>query len=685
MVSKLGIEPIVMLDGVVAPLKCIRVETSCGGAQLDYAHVELDPAHPLYTQVYDPLLNGSLRELISTAILEVVLPLPSGQKLIHRGKVASINVALSDGGPQLHAISQVDPHHFGRAVAGMWIESFTTDSDVRNVVVLEPIVFNPMVDGCCIGNRSQRFYAPIGGNGSQTYFFLDWRQSQTEGARLWNQQGPLESVPTVQVDGQTLVRPQGEIWNLAEAVLYLCLTLNTGEAFVLNPNDSVLRNTPGLQRIIRDVQIPIGLFLPEALDRLLTPHGYTWKLVCDQPGQKPQIQLIELGLGPELTVSYQAPGEAVDDEKTNCESFHLQMDIARRLLNHVYVLGAPIAVEATWELVRAWSEDLDEATIEETAKGSPEWLANPALSRAYRDWVLNEDGSYVGLRPEITAAADIDTLLEGFEIGGQAEQAAGAAAGVGAPIAIGLGHDIDISVKRFYALRKRFYPTITLGEDGAPAGEWNGIRVQVSTDGGETWNDAGNENDDNTAGGQFGMITLLERECGIRFDEPELAPEFFDPSLDIRVRVTATIYSDLRLIGQANGVAESPSSDTVPAIFDLATRFALRLIHPSSTFYSDVASGTRPASTVDDRQAIQKYAEELLGTWNQADCLGSIDLVGVDRPAELGWTVRKIAGRELDLSTSNAGRYPQVVSISYDFRQQSTMLRLTAMRPTSNL
>lgn len=674
MVSRLGIEPIVLIDGAPSPYRCLHVEQSCGGGRLDYALLDADPGHPLIDRNRDPLLDVELKSFVEWhRIVEVVLPLPTGPQLVHRGMFASVNAVLSDRGPMLQLTSRVEPHHFGVPVHAMMIFS-RLESEPAAVRLHEPLVFNPLVDGAPLGNRSQTAW-------QESPVFLDWRQSQTETAREWNGQGPLTTATLPEVDGQLQVRPQGEFWTLAEAVRYLCQHCNAEQRHVRNPNASQLANMAGLERIIRHIVIPLGLSLPEALDRVLEPHGWTWRLQYGAPGDLPTITLVQQSVGPEAAVRYQRPGNQVELDQTNCESFHLALDNGRRLLNRAYVLGAFYEIEATFELVRAWPADLDDTDPEQLVKGSPEWLLNPALARVWRDWVLNEAGDYVGLRDEITAPPDLNQLLQGIEAGAPTEQAAVAVAGVAFPVAASLEDEEDqVSPQQFFALRKRFLPTIALADDFSPAGEWNGIRVQVSLDGGATWSETGNENDEDTSDGQYGPIALLNREAGIRFDFDVPPQKLLDAGENVRVRVTATLRSDRRLWGIARS-GDSVNPADVPGLFDLPARFACRLIHPSSTFYSDVAAGLRPAAIVDDRQRIQRYAEELLAAWNQADLAGVIVLHGIDHPVELGAIVTAIGGRQVGLATGGSlNRFPQIVGLSYDVARQSTTLHLTAFR-----
>lgn len=680
--SRLGIEPIVLLDGVQAPMRVLIVEQSAGGGRLDYAHLELDTGNAFLFNG-DPLHDLVLGSQIDNRTCEIVLPLPDGKrKLIHYGKIKALVPQLHRHNAGLGYISRLEPYHFGSPLYGMQILAKFTEGDERPYTLPRTLVFNPVFEDQTIGNRDQRL-SPQG-----YHYFLDPGQSQSYNAKTWNGQTADVAERNRIFDDSDLasisLRPSGEQWTLGHAVTYLCKVLNPDEAFVLNPAEDAAALDLILQPnffgadseppVLRDVQIGLGTYLATALDRLLTPFGFAAKLQYTQPGQKPRIAFFELGRGSPLEVGYQRAGEVVNPDNTSMEGFDLRYDVGQRLFNRSLVYGDYPEVELTVELVRAWDSDLDSTDPEDLKKSAAAYALDPALQRVHRDWVLHSDGSYVGVKQAgllvgvpLTAPTDLNTLLSAITISPQQQDAA-AIAGAAFPAAAALQAE---TAKLFAPTRKRFGPCLALNADGSPAGELNGFRAEYSVDSGETWIVITPET--------FGTVQLLTREAGLRFDSEDVPELLVHAGHKARVRITATLRCDARISGIAVA-ASSPNPEPVTHVLDLPQRFFFRTIHSSSTFYSEVRNGTRPSAEWDDRYRIQRFAQELVNAWNQADCDGPIHLDGLDRPAELGQVVAAIQGRNIDLSLNDRARYPQVVGISWDIRHQTTTLTLTSFR-----
>ncbi len=333
--SRVGIEPRVLLDGQLTPMRALFVERSAGGSRLDYATLEWDGGHP--RAFGDPLRDFALGNQLDGRVCEVVLPLPTGNKVIHRGKLKSVHARLDDRGPVLGYTSRLEPYHFGAPTTGMLIRNRSGGENSEVVNVPEQLVFNPMVDGECIGNRSQALET----SPHRHYLFLDWRQCQTEAARQWNQQGPLQNADVRSADlADVTLRPQGEQWTVGEAVLYACAVLNPQQEHVLNCTSVVELESQRYRRVLRDVRIPLGLHLPQVLDQLLEPFGFSWYLEYGAPGQKPRIELFPLGLGAPLAAKMQRPPAIIDPNQTNIERFDLRYGVGRHGIGRGLVAGS---------------------------------------------------------------------------------------------------------------------------------------------------------------------------------------------------------------------------------------------------------------------------------------------------------------------------------------------------------
>lgn len=634
--------PTVYRNGVEDPtLKVISVHRATGGKQLDRAVLQVDLG-----------LTGNRVENIEVRPgggddeIQIEADTGNGLDRIHIGKLTQTAVDLG-GGESLLLTSRLEPYHFGGVLLGM-IEF----DALNNVEVTNParLVFNPEIDGKIEGNLS----AQGGANGEPR--FVDPESLRTSAARDLNNFG----TPAL-------------FWTLPNAVLYLCTTLNPLERVVRNPNvldlDAVL---DGSEDLLANFELDNGLYLPQALDKLLEPFGYSWYVDLEgldairvfkrgEPGAD------AFGVGSPRVVHLQEPGNAVSSQDNAAQ---LRVDYALGpTANAVAVLGDWVFVEGTFELDKAWPEALDELdAFTALEKGSQEWDENPAYHRAWRDWVLNEAGDYTDTRPEITSAynlaGDLQTevilanpgIVDGVEDADELTRLLGVAAS---------------------PRRRKFLPTLTQAEDGTPIGETHGVTVEWSQDDGATWQPLEEL--------ECGSVQVLDRECGIRFDSQNIPEQLQAAGDQARVRVTATVRTDLRLVGVAPKDDESPLADVAPELVDAASRYHYRVLLTSSKYKADVDAGDKTADVADDREACAELARQLKGSWDQAEVSGSIEVEGIENGYyQLGDVIQKVEGREISFSGKSAGaaeqRYPQIVGITYDFQRQRRLLTLETFR-----
>ena len=550
----------------------------------------------------------------------------SNNLVLHWGKLTL--VALTIGRDERRTfVSRVEPCHFGDLTRGMWEWNPHTGRPQRRG---EPIVFNPRIDGVIRPNRSLRSGLP-----DNACVFIDHESVRTAAAL------------TVQN------APEPEYWTLAEAVHHLCWTLNADQRYIRNPTRDELEAVFDDQGdLVKHHELRNGMHLSLALDMLLESFGFTWRLELPSRGVR-KIVCLRRGAatpGNHVTVDLQPAGQTLDLNQTNAEETELEFAIGN-LANRITVLGGYKVFEGTFELVRPWPESLHEAEDSELANGSTDWETTPELARAHRDWVLDEAGDYVGLRPEITAPYDLSTLF-------------------GTP-----------TVYR----RRRFLPCVTLGADGAPIGDVSGITVEYSTDDGTEWIKVQRMRDDDQHE-EFLSVHVLEQECGIRF-EGNLPPGVlrFAEADQVRVRVTAAIVSDERLESTQGPGISSPLADTAAALVDAADRFQFRAIDSSSIYYTPVQIGALESSECDDTTAVQNMALDLLRAWDMADVGGRVVIEGLDRlHYQPGQVVTRIAGREISLNarllSAHEPRYPQIVGVQWRPQDQKVVLTLATFR-----
>lgn len=602
-------------------LSCDRAVRALSGrdqAILSYAITGSNP---------DPTQASQLKAAFTGNVIEVFVQRPAGLERVHWGRVSAVRPALSGDGPQFQFLSRVEHYDFGDRLLGPLTRTRRADGTVGTFTVDGEVIFNPTVDGTVRGNRSQQV------NAKGAHWFVDVEATYTTGGRAWQMQP--DPVPR---------------WTLGTAVWHLMWTLNYGELQIKN-------FTGGLGQLesmfdgqkFEHHRLPTGKHLDELLDLVLEPYGYGWYLDLTK-GSKPEIQIFRRGdTGADIArVKFQKAGEMLDLSKTNCEEFALAYDVAKNLTNEVTVRADHEYVEVTLELEKGWRKADDALNVSSNLNiHSAGYLANPRYQEVWRRWVVNEAGDYCGLRPELTKPTDLSGYF--------------------------------LTQTKSYVARKRFYPCLSQNADLTPAGEQHGVRVEI---------DFGQGYIPLSRLGEHQPIQVLEHELGIRFAGIEPPRELIAAGDDAKVRITATIRSERRLSytatpGQGNiQFNASVNPQRVPVVIEQPERYHLRRLHSSSTFFSEVAAGTRQATVVDDRPALKSLAERLLAKWNQAQCSGPVVLPGFDEDNyDLGWQVQQIAGRALKLQVHHSeGRSPQIVQIEYDFRGQRTVLVLDTLR-----
>jgi len=489
--------------------------------------------------------------------------------------------------------------HFGKRLT-----SYPTlePEDWVRLDVMRPLVFNPEIDEKIEPNKS----------------------SQVDATHKWNYVIDPESLRTTH--SQSYQGQTASLWTIADAVLALCWWLNPNETYIKNPTKDDLKDQFAVRdTLLKNVEIPSGAFLPEALDALLTPFEYGWHLV-HMGGfiRQTTIRFFARGEGNGRQVLLQRPGELRDLKKNNVAEFDAVYDIFE-LANIIEVHGDFLKREATFELKKGWDPQYDTKDITDISKGEAFYEQHPSVGRK---WILNEAGDYNNVRPEITAPYSLDSLFPSKQ----------------------------------QVRRRRFQRCLSQHPDADDL-ESNGFCLQ--------WYDA--SQDGATSPDEFfdpGWIrvtwpfSVLEKECGILFEGSTPPGPLWDlmsvPS-KARVRITATVVGDQRLKGIATKRANSPNAQDVPLVLDLQDRFGFSKVDATSIFNG------RPSIARDDTTAIQTYAETVRDIEDACHIHCSLTLEGIQHPQyKIGNLLTNVSGRNLTLnafSPSGAAntRNPQIV------------------------
>ncbi|MGD9632198.1 MAG: hypothetical protein AB7G28_20635 [Pirellulales bacterium] len=603
MPSRASTDYAVYLDGVSAPAhKVISMAESAGSERLDVATLEVN--------------ISTLDNFAASDYMNVEIEIVDGTEVVHWGKVTQVPIVIQPKGETLQVTSRTELYHLGGKIDGYYVWDPIAGA-IQHVD--GELIFNPLIDGLVYGNRN----ATLTTNGVSPGrpIFLDPESVRTTAAQSF----------------------QGAVlgsWDLAQAVEFLLWSLND-ETYVANVSAANLADVfDDPNAVIRDVRIPRGTYLAEALDLLIVPLGYQWRVSRTALGSR-TYAFWKRGAGGTLrTVKHQAWGSDLDLDEQNTETAGVTFDISS-LANQITILGGFGEYEMTVELLRAWpaADDPVAGIADELAKDNPDF---DNKRNVLRKWVLNEAGDYIGLRTEIDGLFTSDL------------RAALTSAGI---------------LHEFVGRRRRLLPTLTLDGDGAPIGRISGVEVEYANEGGgsPTWLpvdllDVG--------------CSLLEKEAGVYFDSNRLPEEFLFNPADLRIRATFTLQNDLRLTGYADRQVDSPNEDVVPVVVSAPDRFRYR-----DRSLSKYDGGALPSLTVNDTTAIANFAAYVRDKWDVMRCGGAIQLEGLDHTYLVGDRVEKIEGKEISFEAKAAsGIYPQIVAIERNVTQQVMVLHLDHFR-----
>ena len=648
----------------------ITIEHSHGGHRMDHAQLRCDLGvtnRRGKADIVDRVLGEDFSAKVSSGGVEceIVATINGAEEVWHWGHLSREEISIDDKSVKLDLISRFEKSLFGKPITYQRVrepyigsESWGSPSGERGVYIDQEIVFNPELSGAIRGNMRTRQSTNL-----KYPIFIHPDSVLTQHAADYQNAGfrNIEDIDFVH-------EAAADNWDLASAVLYCCGECNADEAHVKNPipSDLALLFPLGAggkpsKTVLKNAKVHAGHYLPDVLDALLEPYGYSWRVDYIARGKR-QIKIYQLGVGKGLTVLFQRPKDVLDLTKQNVERLDLDFDLAGTV-NQVRVDGDFTAVELTIELAPAWDPSQDGTDLELLDKNEEDWdtPAKTPLHRVGRDWVANEAGDYGRSAPlDLTAA---------FRA------------------AFGADHPPLV------ARRRKFEPTLTRDSDGSkPIGRHGGLVVEwfnLDAEGGAGWEAI-------PTGEADWHFRILDKEMGIAFgaDIPPL--EIWDDMAHARVRVTGTVKSDTRLSYTAERTDNSVSAETVEHIVDKSKSFHFKKLvrtgFYASKFAGQVDAKTLTAKEADGRVALQEYATHLRDTWDQAELSGTIILEGLDRTAsattsggryQIGDCITKVSGRsilfEINRRAKNP-RYPQIVAVRRHIQDQSTALLLHSFR-----
>lgn len=636
--------------------------------------------------------------------VEVIQKMPSGASLLlFFGDLASQRLRVAPDGEGVSVVARLDAKvHFGRPLLGTINRRLDDEDEAEAVIHHVPIVLNPEIDGIIQGNKSDKgIFAYTGPDGEIGYnAWLDFESQRTD-----KSSGSHDSA----------VRQK---WNLRDAIFTVCWYCNADRDYFENPRSEELielfeEDNPEPENLT----LTTGAYLPQLLDELLEPHGYSWRTnlsFSELGGRVAKIQIFKLGAGTERDLRLQRPPAALDLDQSNTPEADIDASVLD-LANVVHGFGGLIEREIGITLYRGWPASEDNIRPDELARNDgAEFAAHP---NAWRLWVANEGGDWSNLRTsdevgpipnsarDLSAVLGADTLprrrklfdaltqidepaepgetpsrrrrealvqfldtYEGTDSGGITEITAAdptvieseAHGLVSETLIVISGSDCVPSIDGTWAVTvtdaDHFTLPIEVTEAGL-VGEWIGGNWSDVPDG---W------------GAQ-----ILPDQIGVYFSGNEIPEELVEFGDRAAIRVIGTIQGDTRLTATAERAESSPSAREIAITLDLSDRFYDRQRHESPPFASNW-EGDEPADERDDAEALAAYVERVRLIQDAAPVSGNFRLFGIQQEYEIGDLIRTVKGRELSMNRlspdAETKRYPQVMEIVRDYAAQSTRL-----------
>ena len=668
----------VYLDGVHRDdAALLSVGAYTGSRPLNYATIQIkQPVAFAPTTFIPPLGHArasifqrtSLMDLFRNALCEVEI---TGRfdvvEHVHFGRVSAIQPQFSSDGEILLLQSRADDHLFGGAIEGALVgQRQLSAADDSTITEYRPAFllgmgahFNPVVDGKATPNQSLALFG-------QANIFIDPRSVNAEtlnGDRIIAEDPSSTSTPAV-----------ATFWTLATAVNYLCWSLNASQTYFRNPSIADLVRVFGTSRAqLRNTRIALGTYLPEALDRLLLPHGFGWRVRIHARGDR-RIEFYERGAGePSRALSLQHFGGTVNVNFDNVEALNGTFDMTSNTFNRVQLLGGHPEIEVSILLRPAWNETYDaETSAQAFSMNAPGWKTDEQLQKAWRKFAANEGGTYTGKRPWWDEALDLSVLWP--------------------------------STFTTIPRRRQILPVISEDESGASLGRHQGVFL-------EYWDPYTGTNGDWLPIDQLqgGAFQIVEGEIAVVFTGTEIPNKLFAIGADaaqgidrVALRLTCAISSDDREAAVVDESGLGPLVDARAQVIDLRNDYRVRTIDdesPVATLDNGTGAsvplggtalslGTAPwplPYTTDGSSAILDKADELIDRYNSGTFEGSVTVEGIDRnlTPQLGRPVWGINLRGFEFRTtspSKRARYPMIVGVEMDVQSQKTRVRLETLR-----
>ena len=574
------------------------------------------------------------------------------------------------------------------------------NTTIRDIQTAEPIHFNP-------GGRAN---ATPADNGEEDAESADSGQPGNPSDPA-DPENPQRAYP-VFVSPKIDRTPPPRLWTLGMAVRYLILVGNEGEPFVkntdmnnidyrlqamrpaeeggvINPDDS---STYEREDIIVPSFDATGMAWPEAVAKLIEPHGFVFRWILDdeldEDGHPYHAWVIyrKDTSAADVTLRVQKAGETIDFNKSNTSVLALGRDFPKA--NEIQVITTPRVYQADFILVPKFEPKPADVALDQGAresrfkKGGSDYASHVD---DYRTWIAAEDGAQWWDEETDTWGTrylDLTPLLD---------------------------EDGDV-IARTWSRRRRppRANLVTTDDKGVP----REAELWISTDWGhDLIANPDDANPDNLApmvwNPEFpgtwqrinrGQWSLLPDRIGIHLNVEEpwawsiglpqvgmLNPPFADgkvnaivstaapqpragatagPNRRFWLRLTCAIEADVDLEIEAGQRASSPTVFRVARFRESRDRYRRETVSRLGHLGSDEDKDGR-----DDTDSAQAYADSIRRVEELGHFSGSATIPWFSQAYSPGDVVRKIEGRNVDLNGISGSEqkegpvYPMIVGI----------------------
>jgi hypothetical protein len=441
---------------------------------------------------------------------------------------------------------------------------------------------------------------------------------------------------------------------MKDALYSLMGMLNRDERYIENMSKGARNKLADTLDLI-NVRIPLGMYLPEALDTLLKPRGLGWyvKHRNDNGEVKRNIEVYKRGEGKEVEILLQTVGSNLVAGQSQLEEAIIKV-VTGDSVNKVTVMGEYQEVQLSQELYRGWPTSQDKASLESLRISTEATQFNPAV---WRLWVANEAGDWNEYRTtDIFGPTDIPDSPRYM----------------GDKFAI--EDDENYGEATYIARRRQIIEPLTLTNTEmrrAPITlEWYNPHSNL-------WS---------TVPPEWGWRPLQD-QIGVEFTgdiPPEQLVASNDPDNDmhVKLRMIYTFQADRRIMHTETQETERINHVDHEIVLNARDQFYLRTI--DEDYDSVTFPDPEPADTADDREAIEDYTKKILKNENTAQIDATFKLFGIRTEYEIGQIIKGIKGRGINLNTvrSEEKKYLQIFRIEYinKIDALATIIHATSVR-----